>query len=286
MIPESLKKSILDVTGLKAHSATPLGGGSINNVAIVESDKLNFVLKWNSPSLFSMFEVEAQGLDLLRKNAENFIVPEVFGMGKSDAFSWLAISKIENAPTSSTMFKKFGESLAALHKNHANSWGLNHHNYIGRLPQPNTTETDWLTFFRKQRIEFQLKMAVDSGKMQASSYKRMEQMFLKLPEIIPDEPPSLLHGDLWSGNFIAAPEDKTALIDPAVYYGHREIEIAFTRLFGGFSPVFYDAYHNSYPLQPGFESRVDIYNLYPLLVHVNLFGGGYVGQAQSVLNKF
>lgn len=286
MIPASLKESVFEATGIKAIRSTPLGGGSINNVAAIVGEKQDFILKWNTPSLFSMFEVEAKGLDLLRKNSDSFIIPEVFGMGKNDAYSWLAISKVDSAPTSHVMFTKFGESLAALHKNHNDSWGLNHDNYIGRLPQPNTSENDWLTFFRRHRIEFQLKMAVDAGKMQASCYKKMEQMFAKLPEIIPDEPPSLLHGDLWSGNFIAAPGDKTALIDPAVYYGYREIEIAFTRLFGGFGSAFYDAYNSSYPLQPGFESRADIYNLYPLLVHVNLFGGGYVRQALSVLNKF
>ena len=135
-------------------------------------------------------------------------------------------------------------------------------------------------------MEPQLQMATDSGKLGAGTVTSFNAMYKELPDIFPDEPPSLLHGDLWGGNYFFDQDGKATIYDPAVYYGHREIELAFTHLFGGFPSNFYSAYEETYPLSFGFSKRKDIYNLYPLLVHTNLFGGSYARQVESIVRQF
>src|SRR5699024_10568016 len=152
----------------------------------------------------------------------------------------------------------FGRQLAALHQTTADRYGLEYDNYIGRLKQPNTQCCHWVDFFIEYRLQFQLKQAVEAGKLNKNTVNRFDRLYRKLPDILPDEPPSLLHGDLWSGNYFFDQDGRVAIFDPAVYYGNREIEIAFTGLFGGFSDMFYDAYQEAFPLEPAFNKRKDI----------------------------
>jgi fructosamine-3-kinase len=165
-------------------------------------------------------------------------------------------------------------------------FGLDHDNYIGSLPQYNSPRPAWVRFFIEQRIEIQLKTAIDNGRAEPSIVPVFERLYKLLPSIMPEEKPALLHGDLWINNLIENERGEPCLVDPAVYYGSREAEIAYTYLFGGFERGFFDVYDATYPLQPGFGERIDLYNLYPLLVHVNLFGGGYLQQVKEIVRRF
>ena len=180
----------------------------------------------------------------------------------------------------------FGKQLAQLHQNTNTSFGLEESNYIGSLLQQNNLHNNWIDFFINERLKPQIKLARDNGKIDLSTITKFERLYTKLDEIFPEEPPALLHGDLWSGNFMVDEKGGPVIIDPAVYFGHREMDIAMTKLFGGFNQQLYQSYNEHFPLEKGWEQRVDICNLYPLMVHVNLFGGGYLEQVKSILNKF
>ncbi len=286
MIPAKLRQQVDSELGISLSSEKPLSGGSINQAAVAETGQGKVVLKWNSPQLSGMFETEAMGLKILSDAGSGLKVPEVIGTGKDESHSWILMEFIPPSRGGAETDRAFGSGLAALHRNTSSSFGLDHDNYIGRLPQSNSRKPDWLTFFMEERIMPQLKQAVDSGLL-PSAESRVEEGLRKSAEsLFPVEPASLLHGDLWSGNYLYTTGNQAAVIDPAVYYGNREIELAFTGLFGRFPGGFYEAYQESWPLEPGFDERKALYNLYPLLVHVNLFGHGYTGQAQSVINRY
>jgi protein-ribulosamine 3-kinase len=227
-----------------------------------------------------MFAAEAKGLALLRK-ANAFCIPEIILQENDQLFlEWL-----ERTPPPASGWRVAGEKLAQLHKNSASLFGLDHDNYIGSLPQSNKWHETWADFFAQERIFPQLKMARDHHKIDAALMKKAERFCSALTEIFPAEPPALLHGDLWSGNFFFSTKGP-AIFDPAVYYGHREMDLAMTKLFGGFDADFYEGYEEEFPLEKSWKERVDLCNLYPLLVHVNLFGGSYVQDVKLVLEKF
>jgi protein-ribulosamine 3-kinase len=271
--------------------AFPVGGGSINDAWRLETDAGRFFLKTNSADRYpSMFEAEADGLRRLRE-AGPLHVPEVIAHGEvrntaDHDDSFLLLEWIEGGIKGPSFWAEFGKGLAQLHRHTQERFGLERDNYIGSLVQRNTPERDWPSFFIHQRLEPQLKMARDRKRVEAGMAFRFERLFHQMDGLFPNEPPALLHGDLWSGNFLCDHMGRPVLIDPAVYYGHREVDLAMTRLFGGFDAEFYTAYMNEHPMQEGWEERVDVCNLYPLLVHVNLFGGGYVLQAEAVLKRF
>jgi len=173
-----------------------------------------------------------------------------------------------------------------LHKNHSEYFGWSENNYIGSLRQNNTPHKDFISFFIKERLQKQIDLAKSKGLLDKEDIGAFDKLFNYLPEIIPEAQPSLVHGDLWSGNFIVNDSGVPYLIDPSIQYNFRETDIAFTYLFGGFDQQFYDSYHVDFPLAPGFQDRVKIYNLYPLLVHLNLFGKSYLGSIQSVLKFY
>ena len=262
------------------------GGGSINQGGKLKTTVGNFFLKWNDDKKFpAMFEAEGKGLHLLhRQNAIR--IPNVIGHGKNGAHQFLLLELIEQKSRSKNHWEQLGQKLASLHRCSSETFGLDHDNYIGSLQQYNHPNSNWINFFIEQRLEAQVRLAVKSGAVDAGWEKKFEALYAKLPSLIAVEKPSLLHGDLWSGNLITDEKGEPCLIDPAVYYGNREADLAMTRLFGGFSGEFYSAYEEAYPLPPGSERRVDLYNLYPLLVHVNLFGGSYVHSVESILRAF
>jgi fructosamine-3-kinase len=289
MIPPALEKEIQkqlsDHTGknITLFAPSPLGGGSINRAFRLRTSAGDFFLKYNLKETYpGMFEKEARGLRLLRQT-KTIGIPEVIATGHSDTHSFLLLEYLEAGKEVREYWEDFALNLARLHRYSTESFGLDHDNYIGSLPQHNASHSRWVDFFIEQRLEVQLKRARDKGMADAALCKSFERLYLRLPQILPEEKPSLLHGDLWSGNYLPGPEGRACLIDPAVYYGHREMDIAMSKLFGGFHFRFYAAYDQAWPMQPGWQGRMDICNLYPLMVHVNLFGGGYLGDVKRIL---
>jgi fructosamine-3-kinase len=267
-------------------NTNPLGGGDINDAYRFETSAGSFFIKKNSASRFpEMFQKEAKGLQLLGSTNE-ISVPEVVLTGEDSDVSFLVLKYIQSATKSANFWEEFGKQLSNLHKHSNDFFGLNHDNYIGSLHQSNRKHKKWTDFFREERLKAQVKMARDNGRMDAGTVKIFDRFYSKLDEIFPAEPPALLHGDLWGGNFMVGEKGNPIIIDPAVYFGHREMDLSMSKLFGGFSAPFYKAYNSNFPLEKGWEHRMDYCNLYPLLVHVNLFGGGYLASVKSILQKF
>ncbi len=267
-----------------------LSGGNISTAAQVFSSEGVFFVKWNhaepdSAAPIGMFEAEARGLDLLR-HTDALLVPQVIGYGRQLDKSYLILDYIDTGGPGPDYAETLGQSLAVIHSHTQPLFGLNFPNYIGSLPQTNTPTASGIDFFFEQRLLPQAGLALYKGLLSKTAYDALFRLRERLPNMLPNERPALLHGDLWSGNVLISEQGQPALIDPAVYYGFREADLAQTRLFGGFDQRFYDAYDETFPLHPGFEERVAIYNLYPLLVHVNLFGSGYVSGVERVLNRF
>ncbi|WP_394992954.1 fructosamine kinase family protein [Emticicia sp.] len=262
-----------------------LQGGSINITVQVVTNEGKYFIKYNTRSHEGMFETEAKGLELLRET--NVIrIPEVMNWGRRDGQDYLILENIEYTKPNFDYWESLGEKIAALHRNTDAHFGLSFDNYIGSLRQSNEQKDDWLTFFIEKRLNLQAGLAYYNDLISKELYEKFQQFYKLLPELLPVEKPSLLHGDLWTGNVITDNDGNPCLIDPAVYYGNREMEIAFTSLFGGFDKRFYDTYHEAFPLQPRFDMRVPIYNIYPLLVHVNLFGTSYLPPVIRTLNKY
>ncbi|OFY63201.1 MAG: hypothetical protein A3H98_14415 [Bacteroidetes bacterium RIFCSPLOWO2_02_FULL_36_8] len=271
---------------VKILSVTAMGGGCINECAVLKTGNGTFFIKWNRSKYFpEMFLKEVKGLTILRR-ANCISVPEVIACGNAGDDDYLILKSIFSSERKRNFWENFGLSLANIHRNHSEKFGLDHDNYIGSLVQYNEFRNNWVDFFIEQRLSKQIKLAFDKKNISDNTVKKFQKLFPKLKDIFPVENPSLLHGDLWNGNFMSGPDGYAWLIDPAVYYGHREAELAFTKLFGGFEYEFYTSYQNNFPLEPGFDERYDVYNLYPLMVHVNLFGGGYLSSVEGILNRY
>jgi protein-ribulosamine 3-kinase len=281
-----------DCTGIK--KVTPVGGGCINHAVRLESNKRCYFLKWNSNPYAGMFEAEANGLALMAETG-SVRVPKVLAVAGIDdrTPSYLLLEWLETGvslhPSEAQI--QLGIKLAMMHhympQVSTGQYGLGENNYIGSNPQINDWEQDWITFFREKRLLFQCDLAVKNGLMPHQRQKKLENLMQNLASFMGgvQRRPALIHGDLWGGNVIAA-AGELALIDPAVYYGDREAELAFTELFGGFGADFYEGYSQTYPLEPGYKKRKDLYNLYHLLNHLNLFGEGYGSQVDAVLRYY
>lgn len=257
-------------------------GGCINNAARITTNSGAFFIKWNNAENGKLFVAEAKGLQLLSK-VKIIKVPEVIGYGELDNKIFLILEFIKNSIPQNHFWEDFGRLLSELHRSSNPLYGLEDDNFIGPLHQINSFKSSWVQFFIENRLDRQIDLAYNNGYVSESFLKKFKNIYIKLPDLLPEEKPALLHGDLWSGNFLVQANGRPCLIDPAVYYGNREIEMAFTKLFGGFDPLFYKAYQESFPMLPGFEKRVDIYNLYYLLVHVNLFGTSYLGPVERTV---
>lgn len=270
------------------YKLSPIGGGCINDSLQAETSAGVFFVKHNSAQRYpGMFEAEARGLALLKGGAGDTLgVPEVITFGESQNEAMLVLEFIEAGRRRDGFWEAFGHGLAQLHRQSQSSFGLDHPNYIGSLPQSNRQHPSWTEFFVEERLEPQLRMARDQGKAGPDLGRRFQALYPHLGDFFPQEEPSLLHGDLWSGNFMVDAGGRPAVIDPAVYFGHRYMDLGMSQLFGGFASAFYDAYHQSLPLEPSWRKSMDIANLYPLMVHVNLFGGGYLGSVQNILRPF
>lgn len=283
MIPDHIKSVIELRLDDEIISSDSQSGGDINNASIIKlSDGEAFFLKWNSSAPEYMFETESKGLKILSEANTDLVIPEVVEVERD--FLLLSLLIPDSANTESAF--KFGAELAKLHKNSTDIFGLNHDNFIGKLSQSNNQHHNWADFFVSERIEPQIKLGIQSGRFESDLIPIVDAFHKTVQDLFPNEHPALLHGDLWNGNYMFTKNGAASIYDPAIYYGHREMDIAMTRLFGGFSSEFYEGYSSEYPLAIGFENRIELCNLYPVLVHANLFGGGYVNQAIGILNRY
>jgi len=263
-----------------------IGGGSINQAFLIETQNTSYFLKYNTAASHpNMFTSELKGLKLL-SNTKTIRIPETSFAYEGKDYSCILMEFIKTQTPQNNFWQMFADKLSMLHSHSSNFFGLDFHNYMGSLTQSNTKHSKFDEFFIEQRLEPQIKLARNSGFLNSKHVKQTERLFQELSSIFPQEKPALVHGDLWSGNFMSDKLGKPVLIDPASYYGHREVDIAMTIMFGGFPPAFYDSYQQIFPMDKGWEERLPYYNLYPILVHINLFGKSYLPSFERVINRF
>ncbi len=284
---QKIKDDIEEATGIRIKSVSSLSGGCISNAyKITDDGDKNYFLKLNS-SPKDLFTKEANGLTELRK-ANAIRVPEVL-LCKED---FLLTEFISQGNRSKNFFEDFGRRFAELHKYSGDKFGFYEDNYIGSNPQINipdpNEEDNWMEFYFNKRILYQYKLAEQNGYATSELKNGIYQLEKKIEKIIGNstKPPSLLHGDLWGGNYTVDENGDACLIDPAVYYGHREADLAMTKLFGGFSNEFYKSYNEVFPLGDSHEYRENIYKLYHVLNHLNIFGTAYYSQAISLIKFY
>ena len=263
---------------------TPVGGGSINESSRIEgADGTAYFLKLNDARHQEIFVAEASGLDAITATG-TLRVPRVIAHGIADGRSYLVLEHLQLGSRGDA--RLLGEQLAALHRCPAEGYGFDQDNFIGITPQPNGWQEDWIDFWRERRLGFQLRLAADKGyggNLQRSGERLLDALPAFFAGYTPR--PSLLHGDLWGGNHGYLADGTPVLFDPAVYHGDRECDLAMTELFGGYPADFYAAYRATWPLDAGYSTRRDLYNLYHILNHANLFGGGYVRQAEQTVQR-
>lgn len=283
----SLEDAVAAAVGESVRSLTSAGGGDINRAARAElADGTSVFVKHRPGAPAGTYAVEADGLSWLAK-AGALRIPRVRGVRDDSEPRALVLEWIERGRRGPSHDEELGRGLAALHAAGADRFGYPIDNLIGSIPQPNERRPDWPRFYGEQRVLAMTATAIDNGRLPASFGARAGRLATRLPELLgPPEPPARLHGDLWSGNAIADSAGMPVLVDPAVYGGHREMDLAMMRLFGGFSDRVFAAYEEAAPLAPGAPERVPLYQLYPLLVHVVLFGGGYVGSVDRALRDY
>jgi len=261
-----------------------VGGGCINRAYRVEGGGRRYFVKLNDASAAEMFAAEAEGLrDLLATATVR--VPAPICWGRAGESAYLVLEHLELGRETESSAEVLGAQLAQLHRHTGQRYGWHRDNTIGSTPQVNTPDNDWPRFWREQRLGYQLRLAAQHG-CGGSLQRKGERLLGILGQAFTghEPPPSLLHGDLWSGNHAALRDGQPVIFDPAVYYGDRETDLAMTELFGGFSPRFYAAYREHYPLEEGYRLRKTLYNLYHVLNHANLFGGGYARQAEHMID--
>lgn len=277
---------IVEECGIKTDRFQPVHGGDINRAFCIDSEQGKFFLKLNSSSEYpGMFEKEAKGLNELKQNSL-IKIPGVIKNGTVDNCQYLLLQWIEKRMAKNDCMEKFGNDLAKMHQQPQSFFGWNEDNYIGSLQQQNNKRQDWPSFYSECRILPLSKLLIDQGLFDKKESDNAEVLCKRLKNLFPEEPPALLHGDLWSGNYMIGKDGYVVMYDPAVYFGHREMDIGMSRLFGGFGEQFFEAYHHAYPLQKGWEDRLPLTQLYPLLIHAVLFGGHYIQTARGILARY
>jgi len=272
--------------GTRVSAARPVGGGCINAALRVElaDGRTVFLKHAGGDRAAAMYRAEARGLEWL--GAGPLRVPAVVALGDGEQ-PFLALEWVEAGRPGPGHDEALGRGLAGLHAIGAPSFGLDHDNWVGAVEQPNDPLPDWPGFYLERRLEPFLRRAVDLGYMAPRAVCLLERLAARIHELCgPPEPPARLHGDLWGGNAMSGPEGEPVLIDPAVYGGHREVDLAMMRLFGGFSERAFAAYAEAAPLAAGHGERLELYQLMPLLVHAILFNGHYGAAAERVLARY
>ena len=295
-LPSSLARALTDHLGEPPEHVRSIGGGDISNAAYFQASRLAYLVKWHArppqpmPGWAGLFAAEALGLQLLA-TADAVRVPEVVAHGQveDEGPGYIVLEWIErDGGDRSAAGAELGRRLSNLHRVTAQAYGLDHGNYCGATPQDNRWAASWTEFYGDRRLGFQLALAERHGLMPRQRRQRLERLIGQLGRWIDESAcrPSLLHGDLWGGNWLVATGGEPVVIDPAVYYGDREAELAMCRLFGGFPPEFYRAYDEAWPPAPGRDQRVPLYQLYHVLNHLNLFGEGYGGHVDAILRRY
>jgi fructosamine-3-kinase len=278
----ALKEALVEALASPVERARSLSGGDINEAfEVTFGDGRVLFVKTNARADAAMFEAEARGLAWLAE-AKALRIPRVVVATPT----FLVLERIAPAARRADFDAELGRGLAALHRFGAPGFGLDHDNFIGRLPQSNMAASSWPEFYRARRLEPQLGRAVDGQQASSGMRAGFARLFDELEDLVGSaEPPARLHGDLWGGNLLVDESGRPCLIDPAVYGGHREVDLAMMRLFGGFGARVFAAYEEAFPLAPGHRDRVPLYQLYPLMVHVNLFGGSYASSVEEALGR-
>lgn len=295
----SLARALVDLFGssVAITQTDRLRGGDINKAyALTLSTGDKIFMKANAKNNAGFFTAEADGLTAIAET-QTIATPKIICTGTDDGedvgYSFLLLNYIESGEKNKNFWEAFAKDLAALHKadtskilsDKETQFGFFQANFIGARPQKNTPTRTWIEFFRDNRLAPQFRDA--DSYFTPSDREKITKLLDNLDRfLIEPEKPSLLHGDLWAGNVMCSAEGKPVLIDPACYIGHREADLAMTQLFGGFPQGFYDAYNQAYPLQPGYEERRDLYNLYQLLNHLNLFGPTYLEPVLSIVEEY
>ncbi len=284
-----LKSRIEEILLEPVKSTASVSGGCIaDSRKLVMNSGRVFFLKQICDGSSGTFESEDRGLEELRRAAAVW-VPVIVAQGTD----YLLLEWIEEGKESAdSCMEELGFQFAKLHHFSSEIFGFPEDNYLGDSPQSNSPSKNgsinWSTFYVENRLQFQAALAVKNGYTTPELQNLLELLYNKIPELLSgtEDKPSLLHGDLWSGNYLTDKNGRSWLIDPAVYYGHREADLAMTSLFGGFSKTFYSAYESAFPLAPGYAEREPLYQLYHLLNHLNLFGTGYYRQVISILKRY
>jgi len=283
---EAVAASIATATGsaFRITDCSEVGGGCINRGYRLAGGTTAYFVKLNHAGRRTMFEAEAEGLRAIAQTA-TLRAPLPLCTGGDERHCWLVLEYLELARGDAGAMPALGRGLAALHRSSAERFGWPRDNTIGATPQPNRWSARWTEFWRTQRLGFQLELAARNG-YGGALQRRGEALLAQLDALLPHDPaPSLLHGDLWGGNAAATVAGEPVVFDPACYYGDREADLAMTELFGGFAPAFYSAYRETWELDAGYAVRRDLYNLYHVLNHLNLFGDGYRSQAEGMIER-
>jgi len=263
-------------------SVDPVSGGCIHQALRVQTATGEyFFLKQDPGKYADVFQREAEGLEALRISGGP-VIPDVYLVGEE----YLLLSDLQPAPRCKDFWQIYGRQLGVVHLQHNSRFGFESDNYIGSNPQENRWMENGHDFFRELRLRNQIKWANDRSLLDTKDIHKLEKLLVQLPGLIPEQPASLIHGDLWSGNLISDNAGQPALIDPAVYYGWAEADLAMTDLFGQYPEEFFMAYAEINPLEKGYRTRFSLYNIYHLLNHLNLFGRGYLSQIRSILARF
>lgn len=267
-------------------SFQPVTGGDINESFMLNTNEKRYFVKIHRRAPENFFRREAEGLQALA-DTNTIAVPQVYRYGVFKGVSYLVLEWVEGEEQENTA-ERLGVQLARMHRQYGSAFGLKEDNYIGTFLQPNGEFDNWCAFYREKRLAQQMELARKKGRLPAVRQKRMDQLLSRLEQWIParDVRPSPLHGDLWGGNWLAGPGGEPYLIDPAFFYGHFELDLAFTELFGGFPPAFYAAYQDSGLPTESYNERKELYQLYYLLVHLNAFGETYGPAVDRVLRRY
>lgn len=280
-----LEERISKATGetFEIQDRRSVGGGCINQAYRISDGRRSFFLKLNNAVQVAMFEAEALGLKEMY-DSQTIRVPRPVSWGTVDSSAYIVMEWLELGSGGARAWYQMGQNLAAMHRvTSPKGFGWDQNNTIGDTPQQNPWTADWVEFYREHRLRYQLKLAGRRG----GHFPRQDELLAALPALLSghDPAPALVHGDLWSGNAAVTADGEPVIIDPATYYGDREVDIAMTELFGRFPPAFYEGYNAAYPLDQGYAQRKTLYNLYHVINHFNLFGGGYGSQAQRMMEQ-
>lgn len=264
----------------------PQGGGDINEAFHLQFQYAEAFLKKNRDQAFPrMFEMEASALRYLEAHS-SFTIPRVEDEGVLEEESYLLLEWIAAGAEQAHSFPQLGRKLAQMHRHSDDFFGWEEDNYMGKLNQANSRHSSWPTFWAEERILPLWEKARNAGFFNQADGRKLDQFLAAAREEVPAEPPALVHGDLWVGNYLLASNGDPVLIDPAIHFGHREADLAMMDLFGGFPASVYQHYHESYPLESGWRERLSYHQLYPILVHLVLFGGPYESQARSIVKRY